>query len=117
MIINSVFEIMKPTNPPLLNIAGKMITLLIFILLKLFANPIPFLNLTSLKHFISIKIRIVSLTVTSPSLFYQIVGNLTLNLMSPDSSSFSFFMLRNIFPFLFSYWYFPLDPLLYYWIC
>ena len=83
--INSVFEINKPTNPPLTNIAGKMTALLIFSLLKLFANPTLHLNFTSSKHSTSMKIIIMLSTVISPSLFYQIVRNFTLNL---DSSYF-----------------------------
>ena len=58
MNINSVFEIKKPKNPPLLNLAGKVSTSFIIILTKLFANPILFLNFTSLKHSMFTKIII-----------------------------------------------------------
>ena len=71
------------------NIVGKMATLLILILLKLFANPNLYFNLTSLMHSAFIKNIVMLSTVILPSLFYQIVGNFTLNLTSPDSSSFS----------------------------
>ena len=83
---NSIFEIKKPINPPLLNIAGKVIIPLIFILQKLFPNPVLYLYWTSFKHSISIKIIIMLSCVISPSLVHQTVGNLTLNLISPDSS-------------------------------
>ena len=88
MSINLVFKIKKPTNPPLLNIAGKMITLLIFTLLKLFAHPTLYMNLTSLKHSISTEIITMLSTVILPFLLYQIFGNLTLILISSDFSSF-----------------------------
>ena len=106
MNINSVLEIKKPTNPPLLNIAGKMTTLLIFILLKLFGNPTQYLNLTSLKLSISIKIIIMLSTVVSSSLLYQIVGKFTLNLISPDS--FLSFRLYKYLFIQFSNWSTPL---------
>ena len=89
MNTNSIPEIKKLTNPLLLNIAGKMTTLLIFILPKLFANPPLYSNLISLKHTISIKIIIMSLTAISLFLLCQTVGNLSLDLFSPDSSIFS----------------------------
>ena len=74
-----------------------MTTLLIFILLKLFANPTLHLNLTSLKHSIFIKIIITMLSAISPSLFYQIVGYFT---FSPDSF---FSRLQKHLTLLFSY--------------
>ena len=86
MNTNSVFEIKKLINPPLLNIAGKVTTLLIFILPKLFSNLTLYFNYTSLKHFISIKIIRMLSTTISPSLLHQIVWNITLNLIPPDSS-------------------------------
>ena len=70
------------------NIAGKVITPLIFILSKLFSNLSLYSIYTLLKHSISIKIIIMLSTTISPSLLYQTVGNLTLNLISPDSSYF-----------------------------
>ena len=88
MNTNSISEIKKLTNPPLLNTADKMTTLLIFILPKLFANPPLYSNLISLKHTISIKFIIMSLTTISLFLLYQTVGNLSLVLISPDSSNF-----------------------------
>ena len=84
------------------SVAGKITTLLIFILLKLFANPTQFLNLTSLKHFISIKIMIMLLTVILKALLHQIVGHFTLNLISPVSSYFS--RLHKYLFLLFFYW-------------
>ena len=105
MNVNSVFKIKKQTNPPLLNIAGKIITLLISNLLKLFENPTLYLNSTSLKLFIPIKIIIMLWTVISPSLFYQIVGKLTLNLISRDS--FSSFRFCKYISFLLFYWSIP----------
>ena len=89
MNINSISVIKKLTNPLLLNTAGKMTTLLIFILPKLFANPPLFSNLISLRLTISIKIIIMSLTAISLFLLCQTVGNLSLDLISPDSSNFS----------------------------
>ena len=49
----------------IVNTAGKMTTLSIFILPKLFANPPLYSNLISLKYTISIKIIIMSLTAIS----------------------------------------------------
>ena len=56
---------------------------------KIIVNLTVHLNLTSLKHSISIKVIIMLSTVISPSFFYQTVGNLTLNIISSDSSYFS----------------------------
>ena len=100
MNINSVFEIKKSTKPPLLNIARKKTTFLIFILLKLFINPTPYLYLTSLKHSISIKIAIMLSTVISPSLLYQLIANLNEILFLPLLLTFSGF--TSIFSFCFS---------------
>ena len=86
---NSVFKIKKPINPPFLNIARKVTTPFIFILPKSFANLTLYLNLTYLKHSISIKIILMLSTVILPSFLYQTIGNLTLNLISLDSSCFS----------------------------
>ena len=88
MNTNTIFKIKKLINLLLPNTAGKMITPLIFILPKLFASPPLYSNLTSLKHIISIKITIMSLTKISLFLLYQTVGNLSLDLISPDSSNF-----------------------------
>ena len=82
-----------------------MTTLLILILLKLFANPTLLLNLIYLKHSISIKIIIMLSTGILLSFLYQIVGNLTLNLIFPGLSSFS--KLFNDLCLLFSHWSIP----------
>ena len=67
------------------------------------ALRIPFyLNWTSLKHFISIKIILMLSTVISPSLLYQTDGNITLNQIPLDSSYFS-----RLYKFLISYWSIP----------
>ena len=106
---DSISEIKKLTKPLLLNTAGKMTKFLIFILPKLFANPPLYLNLISLKHTISMKIIIMSLTAISLFLLCQTVGNLSLDLISPDSSNFSQTLQISHYPnFLLVY---PLAPL------
>ena len=59
-----------------------------FTLPKLFASPPLYSNLISLKHTISIKIIIMSLTAISLFLLCQTVENLSLDIISPDSSNF-----------------------------
>ena len=63
-----------------------MIILLNWILLKSFADPTLYLNLTSLNYSISTKIIKIVLSVISPSFLHQVVGKLTLNPISPNSS-------------------------------
>ena len=79
--------------------------MVIFILPKLFANLTLYLNETSLKHFMSIKIIIMLSTAISPSLLYQTVRIIALNLISPDSSYF--FRLHKYLLILISYWSIP----------
>ena len=67
-------------------------------------SPTLHLNLTSFKHFIFIKDKVLS-SVISPPLHYQIVRNLTFILISPDSS-FSFCFYKHL-SLLFSYWSIP----------
>ena len=64
-----------------------------------------YLNLTSLKHSIPIKILIALPTVILPSFFYQIAGNLTLNLISSYSCYIS--RLYKYLLTLVSYWSIP----------
>ena len=74
----------------------------------LFANPPLYSNLISLKHTISIKIIIMSLSAISLFLLCQTVGNLSLNLISPDSSNLSQSLQISLYPnFLLVY---PLAP-------
>ena len=75
-----------------------MTTSLIFILPKVFANPPLYSNLTSLKHTMSIKIIIMSLTAISLFLLCQTVGNFSLDLISPDSSNFSQTLQISLYP-------------------
>ena len=55
---------------------------------KIIVNLTVHLNLTSLKHSISIKVIIMLSTVISPSFLYQIIRNLVLSLFCSDSSFF-----------------------------
>ena len=99
--MNIISDIKELTNLPLLNIAGKMTTQLILILLKSFSDPTLYLNLTSLKHSKFTKIIIMLLTVVSPSFLYLVVEKLTLNPLSSDSSFGLRFSVSVFFPSVF----------------
>ena len=68
MNTNSVFDIKKPINPPLLNIAQKVILPKIFVLPKLLENPNLYPNKKN--HSISVKIIIMLSTAISSTLPY-----------------------------------------------
>ena len=101
MSINLIFCIKKTTNEPLFKIVGKMITLLILFLLKPLGDQTLCLNMISLKYFSTKKIIIMLLSVISPPLLYEIVGKLTLSLISSDSFSFGLTSI-SVSPFYFS---------------
>ena len=88
LLLSRIHPFLKIVKFSGLYTAGKMTALLIFNLIKLFAKPTIYLYSTSLKHSISVKILIMSSNVISLPFLYHTVGNLTLNLISADSSYF-----------------------------
>ena len=107
MNTNLIFDMRKPTDLPLLNAVLNMATLLILVQLKSFASQTLLFELDFLEAFNFHKIIIMLLNVISPSVLCQIVGKLTLNLISPYySSSFKFYK--------YLYFYFPIGQFLYF---
>ena len=82
------------------DIGGKMTILKIWILSKLYANPSLLLDKTFPNYSISTKNIVMLLTIILPSLIYQIVGKLRLNLIS-SNSSFGCYILQVSFPSIF----------------